>query len=122
VQEYRRKARTLTGVLQLCAWLPAVMVPARNPIWAQFVSHKLLRLATPYLAALFVVSALALLFRALPGAAAAVSLGVLAAAAVLPVLFSRRVREAALGVIMLQAAVLTAAVNAIRGQWDVWSS
>ena len=25
--EYRRKARTLTGVLQLCAWLPSVLSP-----------------------------------------------------------------------------------------------
>jgi len=70
----------------------------------------------------FVLSALTLLLRALPGAGAAVALGVLVAAGALPALFSRRVREAALGVIMLQAAVLKAAVNAIRGQWDVWSS
>src|SRR5205814_2287338 len=47
-QEYTRKLRTLTGVLQLCAWLPELLVPHRNPIWPQFVIHKLLRLLTPY--------------------------------------------------------------------------
>src|SRR5690606_21233324 len=35
-QEYVRKVRTLTGVMQLCAWLPAILVPWRNPVWFQF--------------------------------------------------------------------------------------
>ncbi|HLS46952.1 MAG TPA: glycosyltransferase, partial [Gemmatimonadales bacterium] len=48
-EEYRRKVRTLTGNFQLCAWLPGVLVPGRNPVWIQFVFHKLLRLLTPYL-------------------------------------------------------------------------
>jgi len=47
-QEYRRKVRTLTGVLQLCCWLPELLLPTRNPIWLQFMFHKLLRLLTPY--------------------------------------------------------------------------
>jgi poly-beta-1,6-N-acetyl-D-glucosamine synthase len=37
--EYRRKVRTLTGVLQLCAWLPQTLNPLRNPVWPQFVTH-----------------------------------------------------------------------------------
>jgi glycosyl transferase family 2 len=31
--EYRRTARLLTGVIQRCAWQPAVLVPLLNPIW-----------------------------------------------------------------------------------------
>jgi poly-beta-1,6-N-acetyl-D-glucosamine synthase len=58
--EFRRKVRTLSGCLQLAARLPAVLSPRRNPVWLQFVSHKLLRLSAPWgLLALFVTSLLA---------------------------------------------------------------
>ena len=46
--EFRRKVRTLSGCLQLAARLPAALVPWRNPVWLQFVSHKLLRLLAPW--------------------------------------------------------------------------
>ena len=58
--EFRRKVRTLSGCFQLAARLPAVLSPRRNPIWLQFISHKLLRLSAPWgLLALFVTSLLA---------------------------------------------------------------
>ena len=104
-QEFRRKARTLTGVVQLCAWMPGVLLPWRNPIWAQFVAHKLLRLLTPYLlvAAAFAVgvAAVALLVAARPA-------------------LRRRVRGAAEQMLALQLAVVVATVNGARGRWDVW--
>jgi cellulose synthase/poly-beta-1,6-N-acetylglucosamine synthase-like glycosyltransferase len=57
--EFRRKVRTLSGNFQLVARLPAVVRPWRNPIWVQFVSHKLLRLVSPWaLLALLAASAL----------------------------------------------------------------
>lgn len=57
--EFRRKVRTLGGNFQLVARLPALLVPWRNPVWVQFVSHKLMRLAVPWaLLALFAASAL----------------------------------------------------------------
>lgn len=46
--EFRRKVRTLSGCLQLAARLPAVLAPWRNPVWLQFVSHKMLRLLAPW--------------------------------------------------------------------------
>jgi poly-beta-1,6-N-acetyl-D-glucosamine synthase len=46
--EFCRKVRTLSGNLQLVSRLPAVLVPGRNPIWWQFVSHKLCRLLVPW--------------------------------------------------------------------------
>ena len=46
--EFRRKVRTLSGCLQLAARLPAVLLPWRNPVWLQFVSHNLLRLLAPW--------------------------------------------------------------------------
>jgi biofilm PGA synthesis N-glycosyltransferase PgaC len=46
--EFRRKVRTLAGNFQLMARQPALLLPWRNPVWLQFVSHKVLRLAVPW--------------------------------------------------------------------------
>lgn len=46
--EFRRKVRTLGGNLQLLQLLPACLSIRRNPVWWQFLSHKLLRLAVPW--------------------------------------------------------------------------
>ncbi len=55
--EQRRKVRTLTGNFQVAAAEPWMLLPWRNPLWWQFVSHKLARLIVPYaLALLFVLS------------------------------------------------------------------
>ncbi|HTD10766.1 MAG TPA: hypothetical protein VK676_01740, partial [Steroidobacteraceae bacterium] len=56
---FRRKVRTLSGNFQLATMLPQALLPWRNPIWAQFVSHKLLRLVVPWmLVALLIASSL----------------------------------------------------------------
>jgi cellulose synthase/poly-beta-1,6-N-acetylglucosamine synthase-like glycosyltransferase len=47
--EFSRKVRTLSGNFQLIARLPMALLPTRNPVWFQFVSHKLMRLAVPWL-------------------------------------------------------------------------
>ena len=47
--EFRRKIRTLMGNYQLLAYLPEVLLPTRNPIFLQFLSHKVGRLVVPYL-------------------------------------------------------------------------
>jgi cellulose synthase/poly-beta-1,6-N-acetylglucosamine synthase-like glycosyltransferase len=49
--EFRRKVRTLSGNFQLIARVPRVLLPARNPVWLQFASHKLMRLLVPWLLA-----------------------------------------------------------------------
>jgi cellulose synthase/poly-beta-1,6-N-acetylglucosamine synthase-like glycosyltransferase len=55
--EYRKKVRTLAGNYQLMATLPQVLAPWRNPIFVQFVSHKVARLLVPYaMAALFIAN------------------------------------------------------------------
>jgi biofilm PGA synthesis N-glycosyltransferase PgaC len=46
--EFRRKVRTLSGNLQLLGRLPAALLPWRNPIWFQYLSHKMLRLLVPW--------------------------------------------------------------------------
>lgn len=53
--EYERKTRTLEGNYQLFAQMPQLLIPWRNPIFVQLVSHKLGRLIVPYcLGALFI--------------------------------------------------------------------
>jgi len=46
--EFRRKVRTLAGNFQLMARLPAALMPWRNRLWWQFVSHRALRLVVPW--------------------------------------------------------------------------
>ena len=46
--EFRRKVRTLCGNFQLLTRLPSALLPWRNPVWWQFVSHRLLRLLVPW--------------------------------------------------------------------------
>jgi cellulose synthase/poly-beta-1,6-N-acetylglucosamine synthase-like glycosyltransferase len=120
--EYRRKVRTLTGNIQLCVWMPGILNPLRNPIWLQFVFHKLGRLITPYAFGLLSLSGALMLIQAAsflhPG-----TLVTLAAILAIPLL-SRpwRAGLSRLGhwVLGLQAAVVVATVNGLRGQWDVW--
>lgn len=50
-QEAIRKRRTIAGAAQLVRLYPRWLLPWRNPIWLRFVSHKLLRLASPLLLA-----------------------------------------------------------------------
>lgn len=122
VEEYRRKVRTLTGVLQLCAWLPEVLVPWRNPVWTQFVFHKLLRLLTPYLLLVAFVGVVWTAGKVLAvinvQSLVAVAL-VVASLALLPHA-RRRLRRATGWFFALQAAVVVSMTNGLRGRWDVW--
>jgi len=47
-EEFHRKVRTLAGNFQLLKQLPWLMSPVKNPLFFQFISHKFLRLITPY--------------------------------------------------------------------------
>lgn len=54
-KEFTRKVRTLSGNFQLIKRTPELLVPWLNPVFIQFVSHKVGRLFVPYfLVALFV--------------------------------------------------------------------
>jgi biofilm PGA synthesis N-glycosyltransferase PgaC len=55
--ESRRKVRTLAGNVQILWLEPRLLVPVVNPVWWQYVSHKIGRLLVPYgLIALVVAS------------------------------------------------------------------
>lgn len=47
-REWLRKVRTLAGNWQLIKIRPQFMNPLANPVWLQFMSHKLLRLTLPF--------------------------------------------------------------------------
>jgi hypothetical protein len=118
--ELARKVRTLTGNYQLLAWMPWLLDPRQNRIWWQFVSHKVMRLLTP----------LALVWCALGAVLVLppwVTIGVTMVLA-LGLLVRRSARGPGVGVAggvrsagVLTAALVVAALNAIRGRWDVWS-
>jgi hypothetical protein len=56
--ETRRKTRTLAGNYQILQQEPRLLIPFANPVWLQYVSHKVGRLLVPWaLIALFVSSA-----------------------------------------------------------------
>ncbi|WP_232821022.1 glycosyltransferase family 2 protein [Dyella sp. C11] len=49
VEEQPRRLRAMVGCFQLMDVAPWLLSPSRNPLWFQFVSHKLLRLLAPWL-------------------------------------------------------------------------
>lgn len=121
--EKTRKVRTLTGNFQLMAWLPSVLVPFRNPIWVQFISHKVLRLFTPWLLLVALVGAASFIMQALPAALLPWVLlggaGLATAVLALPSTRTKAVRGARWGW-SLQLAIVEATLNGVRGRWNVW--
>ena len=122
-QDFRRKVRTLTGMLQLCAWMPRVLNPFRNPVWLQFVCHKLLRLATPFLLLLGMAALLPLAWPwvapTLPFVALSAVVLIGGLALLQPRLLGTLTREAGWALMLLMAPI-NATLRAVRGQWD-WS-
>lgn len=122
-QEFERKVRTLTGNLQLVAWMPAVLLPWRNPVWIQFVCHKLLRLTTPYALAGLGLGLLGAAFATRP----AIGWTMLIAALLLGVVaivwrngLGGRIRHGLEWILSMQGAIVVATWYGIRGDWHVW--
>ena len=68
--EARRKRRTLAGNYQILAQEPRLLLPFVNPVWLQFVSHKVGRLLVPWALLATLISSAALASRAWVYAAA----------------------------------------------------
>jgi len=47
-EEFERKVRTLAGNYQLFKLLPWTLIPFKNPVFFEFMSHKICRLLVPY--------------------------------------------------------------------------
>jgi cellulose synthase/poly-beta-1,6-N-acetylglucosamine synthase-like glycosyltransferase len=58
--EFQRKTRTLAGNYQILRLQPRLLLPFVNPVWLQFVSHKLGRLLVPYALLLLLLCSAAL--------------------------------------------------------------
>jgi len=61
--ESRRKTRTLAGNYQILAQEPRLLLPIVNPVWLQYVSHKVGRLVVPWALLALAVASAALLSR-----------------------------------------------------------
>ena len=107
-QEGLRKRRTLAGIWQLARLEPQIFSPLANPIWFQWISHKFLRLLTPF----FVISALFSsgiyfwwIFGAILASGGAYFLG-------------KRVQSRLLG---LLGAFFGVNLALLRAAWDAWT-
>jgi poly-beta-1,6-N-acetyl-D-glucosamine synthase len=118
-QHFDRKVRTMTGLLQLCAWMPEILVPWRNAIWIDLVLHKLTRIIVPYL---FILGAAGLAWLALTyGGPMVWGLAVAAAVAAAAVLVARPgLRQSLTWALRLLTVPVIALGNALRGRWQVW--
>ena len=122
-REFQRKVRTLAGNYQVLARLPALLNPLANPSWLETMSHKVLRLVSPFaLIALFLSTAPALAPGSMPGKGtkqlllAAQLLGY-AAAALGP--RAGRVPGIARTFVMMHAAALVGLWRFLRGRQKV---
>jgi cellulose synthase/poly-beta-1,6-N-acetylglucosamine synthase-like glycosyltransferase len=122
-QHFQRKVRTLTGLYQFIRTMPEVLVPWRNPIWLHFVTHKLMRFATPVLAVIVGAQAAWWLVtthpRSLLLSAGALTVAVLALGAVKPAALRRAWTQLA-WMAQLQLVPMVAIANGLRGNWSVW--
>jgi biofilm PGA synthesis N-glycosyltransferase PgaC len=114
-REFGRKVRTLAGNYQLFAWMPALLSPFSNPSWFETVSHKLLRLVSPWaLAALVIACGGALLMEPERGTRA-LATGLLGAQGLFYLLATVGPRAGRLGSLARTFVVMNAA--ALVGLW-----
>jgi cellulose synthase/poly-beta-1,6-N-acetylglucosamine synthase-like glycosyltransferase len=123
-QQFTRRVRTLTGLIQYCVIVPGVLLPWRNPVWSHFFIHKVLRLLTPILFAIGVAAlGVWLTLRAPIVVAAAVAVFALLALefrVMSPTRF-RRVWDQAIWSLRLLVIPVVAISNGLRGRWSVWT-
>jgi len=122
-QEFRRKVRTLAGNLQIVYLMPELILPWRNPVAFQFISHKLLRLAAPFALILILLSNLFLrdgiYAVTLSGQAVWYFLGLAGAIRTGGGLFRKLVSFPA-AFLVLNAAAVVGTILFLRGKKDLW--
>jgi biofilm PGA synthesis N-glycosyltransferase PgaC len=118
--ERKRKIRTLSGNFQSFARHGWLFSPAQNPIWLQFMSHKVFRLAVPYALVLSLLTSLASSHPFLRLAAAAQLLFYAAAAAgrMAPALARHRLLSFAGVFVELNWIAMLAGIQFWRGRLD----
>jgi len=119
--ESRRKTRTLAGNYQILAQEPRILLPIVNPVWLQYLSHKVGRLVVPWaLVGLLVSSAALGPWSLLYGAALAAQILFYGLAALGAILNAReRLSRIAFTFVMLNYAAV-AGLAALRRGREVW--
>ena len=121
-REFSRKVRTLTGnyqLLQIAPWL----LSSQNAIRFEFVSHKLLRLASPFALLALLIASMFLpqpFYRATLAAQLAfyaLSLAALAGVKIGPL---SRIADPARTFVVLNSAAIVAFINFVTGRKAIW--
>jgi cellulose synthase/poly-beta-1,6-N-acetylglucosamine synthase-like glycosyltransferase len=119
--ESRRKTRTLAGNYQILAQEPRLLLPFVNPVWLQYVSHKIGRLVVPWALVGLFVATLALAPQHVLFAVVLAAQGIFYGLALSGALFEARDRLARVAytfVVMNLSAV--AGLLALRRVREVW--
>jgi cellulose synthase/poly-beta-1,6-N-acetylglucosamine synthase-like glycosyltransferase len=123
-QQFTRRVRTLTGLIQYCVLSPGALFPWSNPVWGHFVVHKILRLLTPLLFAIGVLALGAWLVPRAPGLVIGAIILALGVAEVVflvsPAKFHKLLAQLTWA-FRLMLVPLLAIANGIRGRWSVWT-
>ena len=125
-EEYARRVRTITGMLQFIRWFPDVLRRDRNPMWSDFLLHKLMRPATPVLLGIGLASIWSAMLLVSPRAALALFVaGVLTIVmpwilTALPLGATSRRAQSLVFAQRLILMPLTAIRRAVTSNWDVW--
>jgi cellulose synthase/poly-beta-1,6-N-acetylglucosamine synthase-like glycosyltransferase len=119
--ESRRKTRTLAGNYQILAQEPRLLLPIVNPVWLQYLSHKVGRLVVPWAMVGLLVSSAALALTApiyaLALAAQVLFYGLAAAGALFQV--RERFTRLAFTFVMMNVAAVKGLAALGRGR-EVW--
>ena len=113
--EMNRKIRTIAGNYQILRLEPRLLLPWRNPVWLQYVSHKMGRLVVPYALLALVISSIAIADRSFLYATALIAQAVFYALAVYGAWLERRDRIVGGRAEALAAAWPTASSRERRG-------
>lgn len=122
-QERIRKRRTIAGNAQLVVLFPWLLNPRRNPIWFEFVSHKLLRLLSPLLLVAMLASNIVLMetpfYRGILGAQMLFYMAAVGGALLQEVGLHMGVLSVPLMFCTLNATTVMALVDVARGHFRV---
>jgi cellulose synthase/poly-beta-1,6-N-acetylglucosamine synthase-like glycosyltransferase len=119
--ESRRKTRTLAGNYQILAQEPRLLVPFVNPVWLQYVSHKIGRLLVPWALVGLLLSSIGLAQSHPVYAAALAAQGVFYGLALSGAIFEVRERFArvAFTFVMMNVSAVAGLLLLRRGR-EVW--
>lgn len=122
-EEFRRRVRTQTGLLQICMLNARAVLPFGSRIWLQFLLHKICRTVTPFLLAIAGLGLVATWVSMVTALAFGVALLALwLAAGVAPrTSIVGRVRSQIQWTVLLLGAPVIAFYYAFTGNWDVWA-